>query len=138
MLHSYVVLFGDAPSRKLLKGLLKNAITRSGPGIDPLLTDLSKGRGIFIEGENFTGDGYDLKNFPILGSRLLELQKLYMKQDPNTLRQLLRDRRNSLESLNVKAVIIFGVLSLAFSLIQIIFGAAQLAYAIKQVNQGSS
>ncbi|KAI6080633.1 hypothetical protein F4821DRAFT_265722 [Hypoxylon rubiginosum] len=136
VIHSYRVIFCDGPSRKKFASTLK-ARAHAGGKVDHVLVQLCEQSKLTTTPAIFSQmqhrDVYNAQNdFPLLRNRLTALQKYSMRHDPKSIRQILRDRRHPLESLNMKAVIIFGVLSLLIGLLQVIVGAAQLAFAIKQ------
>jgi hypothetical protein len=138
-MRSYSLLFNDGPSRKLFASVLRHSADVDGR-IDPVLVriyDRQSGQ------TRPATEAWALQSrsvyharaeFPLLGARLLVLQR-HIDQCPKNLRLMLRDRRHPLESINLQAVIIFGILSLLFSLMQVVIGALQVAYAIKQAGQ---
>lgn len=77
-------------------------------------------------------DTYQIKTtFPHFGDRLFLLQN-QNNESPRTLRRMMQDSRHPLESLNLRAVIVFGALSLLFAFLSVVIGILQLVYAIRQ------
>ena len=74
-------------------------------------------------------------DFPFLGHRLLEVQAFRLRQQPNRLRDLWRDRRNGLQWYTFWAVILIGGASLLVSLVRCALSAAQVYYAAKSQQQ---
>lgn len=62
-----------------------------------------------------------LEEFPFLGRRLVDLQRISMIQRPNSLTRLWRDRRNVNAWFTVWAVVLIGGLTLVFQLLQLVF-----------------
>lgn len=65
-------------------------------------------------------------DFPVLGSRLLQIQEFDSRQQPNRIRDYWRDRRNSLQWYAFWAVLIIGALSILIGIVQIILAILQL------------
>ena len=70
-------------------------------------------------------------DFPLLADRLSELQSYISSQQPNRLTALWHDRRNLLSWYTFWAVLIFGVVGIACSVIQTVLATVQTAIAWK-------
>lgn len=70
-------------------------------------------------------------DFPLLADRLSELQSYISSQQPNRLTALWHDRRNLLSWYTFWAVLIFGVMGIACSIIQTALAVVQTAIAWK-------
>lgn len=135
ILRSYLLIFSDASSRKLFGRNLKD-LARVGNRIDPVLLRLCERPPILSDDSSWDismiRDTYQIKtHFPHLGDRLLLLQN-QNNESPRTLRRMIQDSRHPLESLNLRAVIVFGVLSLLFAFLSVVIGILQLVYGIRQ------
>jgi hypothetical protein len=135
ILRSYRLIFSDASSRKLFGRNLKD-LARVGNRIDPVLRRLCERPPIPSDDSSWDismiRDTYQINaHFPHLGDRLLLLQN-QNNESPRTLRRMIQDSRHPLESLNLRAVIVFGVLSLFFAFLSVVIGILQLVYAIRQ------
>jgi hypothetical protein len=82
-------------------------------------------RGAFIE----LGSDSAQLDFPIFGTRLLALQNHNLRQQPNKVRDLWRDRRNPLQWYTFWAVIWVGGISIVLGALQLAVSAAQLYFA---------
>ncbi|KAI0457681.1 hypothetical protein F5B21DRAFT_68330 [Xylaria acuta] len=92
-------------------------------------------------------DGYDYQprriyqlstgNFPILGPKLAYLNSEMARRRPKSLWQLWRDQRNTLQWWTFWLVVIFGVIAIAFMVVQTILGGMQLYWAEVAAKQGS-
>ena len=65
-------------------------------------------------------------DFPLLGNRLMALQKFSLRQQPSRLRDLWRDRRNPLQWYTFWAVLLFGGISNIVAILQLLIGILQL------------
>jgi len=70
-------------------------------------------------------------DFPFLAERLIILQDFVLTQSPNDWRTLWRDRRDMNRFWTLWAVVIFGAITIALSLIQIGLAIAQVVAAFK-------
>ncbi len=70
-------------------------------------------------------------DFPLLADRLSQLQSYISAQQPNKLTALWYDRRNLLSWYTFWAVLIFGVVGIACSIIQTALAVVQTAIAWK-------
>lgn len=77
-------------------------------------------------------------DFPILGRRLLALQRWNTRQQPSTLRDMWRDRRNPGTWLTFWAVLIFGGISIMLSALQLGVAVAQLVVALPPPSQNEA
>ena len=85
-----------------------------------------------FEGELQEQDVYDTNlDFRFLGARLLELQAYNLRQEPSRIRDLWRDRRNTLQWYTFWAVIFVGGLTVLLALLQCFIAAAQLYFTIR-------
>ncbi|OTA54151.1 hypothetical protein K449DRAFT_401205 [Hypoxylon sp. EC38] len=135
---SYRLLFGqDRRSRSLFR-TVEFARTFEQGVQDPLLMSLC-GKKRFntarydvpwtIHQRNF----YDAQeDFPLLGSRLLQLQEFSTRQDPSTLREFWADRRNPFNFWTFWAVLIIGAISILLSIVQCALNFAQVAISATQ------
>lgn len=73
-------------------------------------------------------------DFPILGPRLLRLQRYSLRQQPSAMRDLWRDRRNPLQWYTFWAVFLVGGVSILLSVVQLFVGVGQLYFAIHPPN----
>jgi hypothetical protein len=71
------------------------------------------------------------EDFPHFGERLIGLQDFVLTQHPNDWKTLWLDRRDIARFWIVWAAIIFGILTLVLSLIQISLSAAQVVSGFK-------
>jgi hypothetical protein len=111
-------------SRSLFKKLFRNNDTRSLPTkLFPAST--IDARGTFIESGSYSAQ----LDFPIFGRRLLALQNHNLRQQPNRVRDLWRDRRNPLQWYTFWAVIWVGGISIILSALQLAVSSAQLYFA---------
>lgn len=69
-------------------------------------------------------------DFPMFGQRLAKLQEFNLRQQPNKLRDLWRDRRNPLQWYTFWAVLVFGSCSLLLTLLQLMIAVAQLVTSL--------
>ncbi|KAJ8132117.1 hypothetical protein O1611_g1506 [Lasiodiplodia mahajangana] len=67
-----------------------------------------------------------VEDFPRLGHRLLRVQKFNMRQRPNRLRDLWRDRRNPLQWYTFWAVLVIGGVANIIALLQLIAAVVQI------------
>jgi len=74
-------------------------------------------------------------SYPIFGQRLRELQKYMEKQKPRNLRQLWKDRRDTVGYWAFWAVIVVGGLSVLLSLISIAISSAQAVAGFQALGQ---
>ena len=70
-------------------------------------------------------------DFRFFGDRLLKLQAFNLRQQPNRMRDLWRDRRNALQWYTFWAVILIGGLSVVLAIVQCFVSAAQLYFTIR-------
>jgi hypothetical protein len=70
-------------------------------------------------------------NFPLLGERLLKLQRYNDKQRPTQTRKMIRDKRDPSRWYTLWVVLLVGGLSVVLSAMQLVVSCAQLAYAVK-------
>ena len=142
---SYRLLFGqDRKSRRLFREVeSRNAALDKTSKCDPLL-DILCGRKKRAVIDALPSDiwpdscrdsaGHLLEqtiystslDFPVLGSRLLQIQEFDSRQQPNRIRDYWRDRRNPLQWYAFWAVLIIGALSILIGIIQIILAILQL------------
>lgn len=73
-------------------------------------------------------------DFPVLGERLAKIQAYNLRQKPNRIRDLWRDRRNPLQWYTFWAVIIFGGISLVLQIIATLLGVVQTYAAFMQIS----
>ena len=135
VLRTYRLLFSDAASRKLFTTTLRDSAAIGG-SVDPLLLQLCEKpptlRDSTVPSHDYARETYHVRDdFALLGPRLLELQR-HNNENPRTLRRILQDKQHPLETVNLKAVIAFGILSLLFSFLQVTIGLIQLVYSFKQ------
>ena len=90
---SYRLLFGDNPrAHRYYRGIAHGTVSAVGL-FDPYLDELCKSSSSFIHSTN----SYSTKeDFPILGPRLLELQRHILQQNSGSIMMLWRDRRDML------------------------------------------
>ena len=127
-LLSYRLLFGqNNQARKLYKRLDPFAGIPL-EGQDNLLSKLC-GRKSFREtGIPRDKESYDLRqDFPILRSRLVNLQRELARSKPRSWKELWRDKRDSAGWFTFWAVIIFGAISILLSAIQVLLQILQIA-----------
>ena len=135
---SYRLLFGqDKRSRNMFKS--EEAARAGEDGIqDPFLLKLCSKKKINTASLNVactpnTRGFYGLQeDFPLLGSRLLQLQEFNMLQDSSTLREFWADRRNPFNFYTFWAVIIVGGVSILLSFVQCCLSIAQLVVSVRQ------
>lgn len=145
---SYRLLFGQSRSaRKLAKDSLRVLEEKDADEYDPLLDLLcaqacnSQTRTLpkslwpvscrSFEQTLQEESAYSSQDdFPMFGQRLAKLQEFNLRQQPNKLRDLWRDRRNPLQWYTFWAVLIFGICSLLLTLLQVLIGVAQLVTSL--------
>jgi hypothetical protein len=71
-----------------------------------------------------------LSDFPVLGERLLKIQKFSYRQSPSRVRDLWRDRRNPLQWYTFWAVLWVGGVTIILGLVQIGLASAQVYYQV--------
>lgn len=157
VLLTYRLLFGQSSeSRDLACGFL-DALKKTAQDVDPFLETLCtaahsssfwwqmpflRPRNGILPGELFPASAIDAQgafiesgsysaqlDFPIFGSRLLALQNYNLRQQPNKVRDLWRDRRVPLQWYTFWAVIWVGGLSIILSVLQLGVSIAQLYFA---------
>lgn len=154
VLLSYRVLFGQSKaSRKLARRLLDARDREEPEQIDPLLRTLCTGplrrwafRGnsvttvlpgyvfplstLNFDNELEEADVYSaFDDFPTFGTRLLDLQRYNLRQQPRRIIDLWRDRRNPLQWYTFWAVLWLGAVATILSVLQLAVGIAQLYYS---------
>ena len=70
-------------------------------------------------------------DFPLLGTRLLEIQQYNEKQRPTKTSKMIRDKRDPARWYTLWVVLLIGGLTVVLSALQLVVGCAQLAYAAK-------
>ncbi|KAJ5701173.1 hypothetical protein N7488_008721 [Penicillium malachiteum] len=127
---SYQLIFGDSSSsRRFYKRKELRRLRKFGP-IDPELNLLCG----LVSRISHPRDSYSMiTDFSIFASRLSTLQDHIIRQNPNSLRMIWRDTRNSYQWWTFWAVVIFGGLGILLSLIQTGLAAAQVYYALHPV-----
>jgi hypothetical protein len=75
-------------------------------------------------------------DFPLTGAKLEYLRQFMAEQEPKGIRQLWKDKRNSLQWYTLWAVVIIGGIGIALAFVQIALGSMQVYYAAKAVNEG--
>ncbi|KAG7287566.1 hypothetical protein NEMBOFW57_007078 [Staphylotrichum longicolle] len=68
--------------------------------------------------------------FPLLGERLLQIQKYNEQQKPSSTRAQFRDTRNPAQWYTLWAVLILGALGIILSFLQLGVAVAQLVFAV--------
>lgn len=77
-------------------------------------------------------------SYPIFGQRLRELQKYMEKQRPRNLRQIWKDRRDTVGYWAFWAVIVVGGLSILLALVSIAISSAQLVAGFEAIGQSGN
>jgi hypothetical protein len=123
--QSYQLIFADAySSRHFYTSKELRRLREFGP-VDPYLSQLC-GRSSRIANQR---NSYSkLTEFPILAARLSVLQDYIQRQNPNSLRMIWRDKRNSYQWWTFWAVVVFGCMSIVLSLVQTVLSAIQVYY----------
>ena len=140
ILLSYFLLFGhDSRSSKLYHSRLKPELlgeSHCDPWLDHICSSgewkLPMCNPISLQSKSIYNTSSD---FALLGTRLLALKSYCDAQQSRELGDFWRDRRNPFNFYTFWVVIVFGVLSLFFSIVQCALGAAQLRYAVIQGHQ---
>jgi hypothetical protein len=70
-------------------------------------------------------------DFPLLGERLLEIQKYNEQQRPAKTRTMIRDKRQPAQWYTLWAVLLIGSLGLILSFLQLAATVVQVVYAVK-------
>ena len=70
-----------------------------------------------------------LSDMPLLGERLLEIQRWNATQRPTKTRNMIRDKRDPARWYTLWVVLLVGGLSVVISALQLTVGVAQLVYA---------
>jgi len=88
-----------------------------------------------------TRDTYDSNaDFPIMGKKLLALQKFVQGYKPKSLTALLRDRRDPQARYNfltAQTLVLFACLAILIAILQLVFQIWQVVLAKQQLAQGS-
>jgi hypothetical protein len=135
VLLSYRLLFGSRKkSRRIFNNTHHGRLRHDGL-YDPFLTQLCGSREkiehLVSDGSIQERDVYNLsKDFPIFGSRLLQLYTYARTIRPEKLREHFRDRRDRPQWFTYWALLVVGGLSVITSIVQIALAAAQLKFAI--------
>lgn len=98
--------------------------------IDPYLNQLC---GLSSRATNQRNSYSKTTDFPILAARLSVLQDYILRQNPNSLRMIWRDKRNSYQWWTFWAVVIIGCFGILLSLVQTALSAMQVYYAAHPV-----
>lgn len=98
--------------------------------IDPYLNQLC---GYSSHTTNHRNSYSKTTEFPIFAARLSVLQDYIMRQNPNSLRMIWQDKRNSYQWWTFWAVVVIGCFGILLSLIQTVLSALQVYYAVHQV-----
>jgi hypothetical protein len=130
VLLSYRLIFGhDRRSRTAAIHALKNMEMKGFGLADPLLEILCTKAASSPEIQDLhrelktreLEDIVSLDEFPFLGRRLIDLQRFSMTYGPHSLMRLWHDKHNISKWFIVRAVIIFGGLTLIIQILQVIF-----------------
>lgn len=129
VLLSFRLLFGQhSPSRKLFPQIYRPTERYQMP--DQLLPILCTGKRIHQKSLPLSLDlpvYFAAQHSPVLSERIELIAKELKNSRPTTMRQLLRDRRDTLQYWTFWLVSIYGTIGIILSLVQVIFGAIQLA-----------
>jgi hypothetical protein len=134
LLQSYSLIFGShKKSRKAMAQLLGDISGHDEP-VDPLLKllctkapDSSDLVSLYNELELETPDNHvPISEFTFLANKLLHLQRVSMGHNPHTLRRLWNDRRNPTTWFALFAVLIIGMSTLIFQILQLVFQIYQV------------
>lgn len=126
-------------SRRLAHRLALSSIAAEDPdtAFTALLTGdldhlLRSPSGSFLA-EGLTGQDFltPWTDFPLLGTRLLEIHQYNEKQRPTKTSKMIRDKRDPARWYTLWVVLLVGGLSIVLSALQLVVGCVQLAYAVK-------
>jgi hypothetical protein len=85
-----------------------------------------------IHGQLQECDTYSARDdFPVFGSRLLQLQRYNMRQQPSRVRDLWRDRRNPLQWYTFWAVLWIGGVTIILAVLQLLVGIVQIYVSVR-------
>ncbi|KAI0448368.1 hypothetical protein F5B21DRAFT_127105 [Xylaria acuta] len=146
VLLSYRLLFSTKKAQMLFRKKEQRKISGVGGMHDPLLGILcgqscEKGIRLLppelwletwrdVTGHLYDQDAYSTDtDFPIFGTRLLELQTFSLSQKAGRLRDIWRDKRDTAQWYTFWAVLVIGGLALLVSLVQVALAVAQLRAA---------
>ena len=127
ILLSLYVIYGQSPkSQRSFNESAAFSGTAAGPR-DELLQEICRGRWRFRWFQQRPKRVYNIRSdFPILGAKILFISKQVRLQEPTSLVQLWRDKRNTLQWWTFWAVIVFGTIGTVLAAIQAILTGLQL------------
>ncbi|KAI0400852.1 hypothetical protein F4802DRAFT_583174 [Xylaria palmicola] len=127
ILLSLYIIYGQSPkSQRCFNEDDAFGSTETGPR-DELLQEICRGRWRFRSFQQRPKRVYNIRSdFPILGAKVLFISKQVRLQEPTSLAQLWRDKRNTLQWWTFWAVIVFGTIGTILAAIQTIIAGLQL------------
>ncbi|KAK0736497.1 hypothetical protein B0T21DRAFT_393183 [Apiosordaria backusii] len=140
ILLSYHLPFRNDPDARKMYRKQRRAIRHRTGALDPVLD-----RECGFENSRWYGKSHQLSpepqesyrkslHFPILAGRFTELQRFAGEEQSNSLRTILRDKRDTRERTQFVVIVIFGVIALFLTGLNTVLATVQTANTIKTYN----